>query len=69
MRQEVAREYYAQRNRIVQKEGGFLRFRDEGAESSMPEEDERGLDRQGGGAERVSLFKAARLKGSGGRAV
>jgi len=69
MRQEVAREYYAQRNRIVQKEGGFLRFRYEGAESSMPEEDERGLDQQGGAGERVSLFKAARLMRGGGGAV
>jgi len=63
MKQEVAREYYAQRNRMVQKEGGFLRFAGEG-ESSLPEEDERGL--QQGKGERVSLFKAARLRMGGG---
>lgn len=60
LQQQVAREYYTQRNRMVQGEGGFLRFKEEQAET-LPEEDERG-----GGGERVSLFKAARLRRAGG---
>lgn len=59
LRQQVAAEYYAQRNRMIQKEGGFMRFREEASET-MPDEDEREDQ-----VERVSLFKAARLRRMG----
>lgn len=57
VRQQVAAEYYARRNREIQRQGGFSRHahRDEVEVSGDEDEVE-------GGREKISLFKRARLR-------
>ena len=55
VQQQVAEEYHRARNRLIHKQGGFLR-EDERAVRPLEEEE--------GGPRRVSRFKAARLAGS-----
>lgn len=79
LRQQVATEYYRQRNRMIQKEGGFSRQRleeqnmedwedgDVGGPGNDDEEDSEMYDEEEEQPkpEKVSLFKAARLKKAG----
>lgn len=55
LQQQVATEYHRMRNRMIQRQGGFL--------ASAEEESSGGLVRldEGGGGKKVSRFKAARL--------
>lgn len=55
LQQQVATEYYRMRNRMIQRQGGFL--------ASAEEESSEGVVRlvEGGGGKKVSRFKAARL--------
>lgn len=55
LQQQVATEYHRMRNRMIQRQGGFL--------ASAEEESSGGVVRldEGGGGQRVSRFKAARL--------
>lgn len=55
LQQQVATEYYRMRNRMIQRQGGFL--------ASAEEESSGGVVRldEGGGGKKVSRFKAARL--------
>ena len=55
MQQQAAEEYHRVRNRLIHRQGGFLR------EDERPE---RPLEEEEGGPKRVSRFKAARLAGS-----
>ena len=52
--QEVATEYHKMRNRMIQRQGGFLK-NDEDESGIVP------LDEEEGGPKKVSRFKAARL--------
>ena len=54
LRQEAATEYYKMRNRMIQKQGGFMK------EDENPIQP---LDEEEGGPKRMSRFKAARLAG------
>jgi len=56
LRQEVAVEYHRMRNRMIQREGGFLPR--DGQEERVPLTEE-----EGGSGKKVSRFKAARLRG------
>lgn len=55
MQQEIAAEYYRMRNRMVQRNGGFLKEEDEPAQVSLSELEE------AEGGKKISKFKAARL--------
>lgn len=56
LQQEVAVEYHRMRNRMIQREGGFLPR--DGQEERVPLTEE-----EGGSGKKVSRFKAARLRG------
>jgi unconventional prefoldin RPB5 interactor 1 len=53
VQQEVATEYHKMRNRMIQRQGGFMARDDEKAEVPFTEEE--------GGPKKMSRFKAARL--------
>ena len=53
LHQQVATEYHSMRNRMIQRQGGFLATDEEKAEVALTEEE--------GGAPKISRFKAARL--------
>ena len=53
LHQQVASEYHRMRNRMIQRQGGFLATDEEKAETPLTEEE--------GGAPKISRFKAARL--------
>lgn len=57
VRQEVSTEYYVQRNRMIQQQGGFRRDADADEVEVSGDEDE--IE---GGRKKVSLFKKARLR-------
>ena len=65
LRQQVTAEYYRQRERLMEKQGGFLVQRDQSAEEECVSagEQEKAKD----SPKRISLFKAARLNGSNGK--
>ena len=56
MKQEVAIEYHKMRNRIIQKQGGFMKKSEEDKEGKIP------LTEAEGGPKKMSRFKAARLR-------
>ena len=56
LRQEVAVEYHRMRNRMIQREGGFLPHDDQEERVPLTEE-------EGGSGKKMSRFKAARLRG------
>lgn len=54
LHQQVATEYHSMRNRMIQRQGGFLATDEEKAEVAL-------TDEEGGAAPKISRFKAARL--------
>ena len=56
LQQEVAVEYHRMRNRMIQREGGFLPHDDQEVRIPLTEE-------EGGSGKKMSRFKAARLRG------